>query len=96
MTTLLSTQKCLPSHHAFTRILMFTNSLEKNNCNKGHANNFSLLVACPIKVNKKETTNMLNVSSSEKKVSFSRFCLNKKKKKANHTPIKHFLNRNLS
>ena len=66
MATLLSRQKCLPYLHAFMRILMFTNLLEKNNCNKGHVNNFSLLLASPIRVNKKETTNLLHVSSSEK------------------------------
>ena len=52
MRTLLSGQKCLPSLHEFMRILMFTHSLEKKNCNKGDVNDFSLLVACPIQVEK--------------------------------------------
>ena len=68
MRTLLSKQKCVPSLHAFMRILMFTHSLEKENCDKADVNNFSLLVACPIKVKKKkkETTNLLHLLSSEK------------------------------
>ena len=68
MRTLLSEQKCIPSLHAFMRILIFTHSLEKENCNKADVNNFSLLVASPIKLKKKktETTNLLHLLRSEK------------------------------
>ena len=79
MRTLLSGQICLPSLHAFMRILMFTHSLEKKNCNKGDVNNFSLLVACPIQVKKKKTHKSVTPSKFGKNTfPFLRFCLNKK------------------
>ena len=81
MRTLLSEEKCVPSLHAFMRILIFTHSLEKENCNKADVNNFSLLVASPIKLKKKQNRNHKSTTPSKIRKNtfpFLRFCFNKK------------------
>ena len=54
---------------------MFTYSLDESKCKKGHAINFSLLVASANKVNQKETTT--KKKKKKNTYPFLRFCLNK-------------------